>query len=168
MSSKLSYKVSYYVLYAMFALILIVLGLFFFGGDAQGAAVMAGVDPEMWQPANTDALLYLMYGLFAVAVIATIVAAIFQFGSALKDNPVSAIKSLIGLILLVLVMVVSWAMGSEETLRMPGYDGTENVPFWLKLTDMFLYSIYFLLGATVVAIILSSIWKKLSLSLIHI
>ena len=123
---------------------------------------MAGVDPEMWQPANTDALLYLMYGLFAVAVIATIVAAIFQFGSALKDNPVSAIKSLIGLILLVLVMVVSWAMGSEETLRMPGYDGTENVPFWLKLTDMFLYSIYFLLGATVVAIILSSIWKKLS------
>ena len=160
--SKLSYKVSYYVLYAMFALILIVLGLFFFGGDAQGAAVMAGVDPEMWQPANTDALLYLMYGLFAVAVIATIVAAIFQFGSALKDNPVSAIKSLIGLILLVLVMVVSWAMGSEETLRMPGYDGTENVPFWLKLTDMFLYSIYFLLGATVVAIILSSIWKKLS------
>ncbi|CCY51951.1 MULTISPECIES: hypothetical protein [Bacteroides] len=162
MSSKLSYKVSYYVLYAMFALILIVLGLFFFGGDAQGAAVMAGVDPEMWQPANTDALLYLMYGLFAVAVIATIVAAIFQFGSALKDNPVSAIKSLIGLILLVLVMVVSWAMGSEETLRMPGYDGTENVPFWLKLTDMFLYSIYFLLGATVVAIILSSIWKKLS------
>ena len=138
MSSKLSYKVSYYVLYAMFALILIVLGLFFFGGDAQGAAVMAGVDPEMWQPANTDALLYLMYGLFAVAVIATIVAAIFQFGSALKDNPVSAIKSLIGLILLVLVMVVSWAMGSEETLRMPGYDGTENVPFWLKLTDMFL------------------------------
>lgn len=162
MSSKLSYKVSYYVLYAMFALILIVLGLFFFRGDAQGAAVMAGVDPEMWQPANTDALLYLMYGLFAVAVIATIVAAIFQFGSALKDNPVSAIKSLIGLILLVLVMVVSWAMGSEETLRMPGYDGTENVPFWLKLTDMFLYSIYFLLGATVVAIILSSIWKKLS------
>lgn len=160
--SKLSYKLSYYVLYAMFALILVVLGLFFLGGDAQGAALVAGVDPEMWQPANTDALLYLMYGLFAIAVIATIVAAIFQFGSALKDNPVSAIKSLIGLILLVLVLVVSWAMGSEETLRIPGYSGTENIPFWLKLTDMFLYSIYFLLGATVVAIILSSIWKKIS------
>ena len=71
-------------------------------------------------------------------------------------------KSLIGLILLVLVLVVSWAMGSEETLRIPGYDGTDNVPFWLKLTDMFLYSIYFLLGATIVAIILSSIKKKLS------
>ena len=30
--SKLTYKVSYYVLYAMFALIVIVLGLFYFGG----------------------------------------------------------------------------------------------------------------------------------------
>ena len=160
--SKLAYKISYYVLYAMFALILVVLGLFFFGGDAQGAAVMSGVDPEMWQPANTDALLYLMYALFGVAVAATIIAAIFQFGSALKDNPANAIKSLIGLILLIAVLVVSWAMGSGETLRIPGYDGTDNVPFWLKLTDMFLYSIYFLLGATVVAIILSSIKKKLS------
>lgn len=160
--SKLSYKVSYYVLYVIFAIILVVLGLFFFGGSAQGAAVMASIDSEMWQPANTDVLLYLMYGLFVAAVVATIVAAIFQFGSALKDNPVSAIKSLIGLVLLILIMVVSWAMGSEESLRMPGYDGTENVPFWLKLTDMFLYSIYFLLGATVLAIILSSIWKKLS------
>lgn len=160
--SKLSYKVSYYVLYAMFALVLIVLGLFFFGGTAQGAAVQAGVDPEMWQPANTDALLYLMYGLFGVAVVATVVAAIFQFGSALKDNPVGAVKSLIGLILLVLVLVISWAMGSEEALKLPGYDGAENVPFWLKVTDMFLYSIYFLLGATIVAIICSSIWKKLS------
>ena len=83
--SKLSYKLSYYVLYAMFALILVVLGLFYFGGDAQGTAALAGVDPEMWQPANTDALLYLMYALFGLAVAATIIAAIFQFGSVNSD-----------------------------------------------------------------------------------
>ena len=29
--AKLSYKVSYYVLYVMFAIILVVLGMFFFG-----------------------------------------------------------------------------------------------------------------------------------------
>ena len=33
--SKLTYKVSYYVLYAMFALIVIVLGLFYFGGQME-------------------------------------------------------------------------------------------------------------------------------------
>ena len=56
--AKLSYKVSYYALYVMFAIILVVLGMFFFGGDAQGDAVLASVDAEMWQPAHTDALIY--------------------------------------------------------------------------------------------------------------
>ena len=148
--SKLTYKVSYYVLYAMFALIVIVLGLFYFGGQMETPIVY-----DMDNPANTDALLYLMYGLFGIAVVATVVAAIFQFGSALKDNPK-------GLILLVLVLVVAWSMGSGETLTIQGYEGTDNVPFWLKLTDMFLYSIYFLMLVTVLAIIGSSIKKKLS------
>ena len=54
--SKLTYRISYYALYAMFAIILIVIGLFFLGGDASGDALIPGVDPEMWQPAQTDAL----------------------------------------------------------------------------------------------------------------
>ena len=90
----------------MFAIILIVLGLFYLGGDAQGADVIAGVDPEMWQPANTNALLMLIYGLFGLAVAATVVAAVFQFGAALKDSPANAIKSLLGLVLLVVVLDV--------------------------------------------------------------
>ena len=160
--AKLSYKVSYYVLYVMFAAILVVLGLFYLGGDAQGAAVLTSVDADMWQPAQTDALIYLMYALLAVAIIATVVGVVFQFGSALKDNPGAALKSLIGLIILVAVVIIAWAMGSDEPLNIPGYDGSDNVPFWLKITDMFLYSIYILFAGTVLAIILSSIKKKLS------
>ena len=155
--NKLTYKLSYYVLYAMFAAILVVMGLFYMGGEMATPIV-----PDMSNPANTDALLYLMYGLFGIAVVVTVVAFVFQFGTALKDNPMGAIKSLIGIILLVAVLVISWAMGSDEALVLPGYDGKENVPFWLKLTDMFLYTIYFLLAATVVAILGSSIKKKLS------
>ena len=156
--SKLTYRASYYALYAMFAIILIVLCLFFLGGDATGDAVIAGVDPEMWQPAQTDALLYLMYALFGIAIAATILGAIFQFGAALKDNPANAIKSLLGLVLL----VVAWSMGDGTPMQIQGYSGTDNVPFWLKITDMFLYSIYILLFVTVVAIIVSGIKKKLS------
>lgn len=160
--AKLSYKVSYYVLYAMFAIILVVLGLFYFGGDAQGNAVLTNVDTEMWQPAQTDTLLFLIYGLLFLAVVATVVAFLFQFGAALKDNPVKALKSLIGVIILAVVVIVAWAMGSDQPLNIPGYGGSDNVPFWLKITDMFLYSIYILFGATVLAIIFSSIKKKLS------
>lgn len=160
--AKLSYKVSYYVLYALLAIILVVLGLFFFGGDAQGEAVLMGVDPEMWQPAHTDSLLYLVYALLGVAIVATAVGFLFQFGTALKDNPVAALKSLLGFVLVVVVLVVAWSMGSDQPLNIPGYDGADNVPFWLKVTDMFLYTIYFLLGATLVAMILGGIKKKLS------
>ena len=160
--SKLTYKVSYYVLYAMFAAIIVVLCLFYFGGDATGSAVVMGVDPDMWQPAHTNALLSLIYALLGLAVAVTIIAAIAQFGMALKDNPVGALKSLIGLIALVVVLVVSWIIGSDQPLNIQGYEGADNVPFWLKTTDMLLYTIYFLMGATIVAIIVSSIWKKLS------
>ena len=160
--SKLTYRISYYALYAMFAVILIVLGLFYLGGDAQGADVVVGVDPEMWQPAYTNALLMLIYVLFGLAVAATLIGAIFQFGAALKDNPANAIKSLLGLVLLAVVLVVAWAMGDGTPMQIQGYSGTDNVPFWLKLTDMFLYSIYILLFVTIVAIIASGIKKKLS------
>ena len=160
--AKLSYKVSYYVLYVMLAAILVVLGLFYFGGDAQGDAVLMSVDSEMWQPAQTNALIYLMYGLFGLAVVATVAAFLFQFGTALKDNPGGALKSLVGVIILVVVVVVAWAMGSDQPLNIPGYTGTDNVPFWLKITDMWLFSIYILLGATILAILFSSIKKKLS------
>ena len=160
--SKLTYKISYYALYAMFAIILVVLGLFYFGGDAQGADVIAGVDPEMWQPAYTNALLMLIYVLLGLAVAATLLAAVFQFGAAFKDSPANAVKSLLGLVLLVAVLGISWVMGDSTTLQIPGYSGTDNVPFWLKLTDMFLFSIYALLLITIVAIIASGIKKKLS------
>ena len=155
--SKLSYKVSYYVLYAIFAAIVVVMGLFYFGGEMATPLV-----PDMANPAHTDTLLYLMYGLLGLTVFVTLVAFVMQFGAALKDNPVAALKSLIGVILLVVVAIVAWTMGSDEALVMPGYEGAENVPFWLKLTDMFLYTLYFLIAACIVAMLGSSIKKALS------
>lgn len=160
--SKLTYKVSYYALYAMFALILVVLGLFYFGGNAVGEAVIPGVDPEMWQPAQTDTLLFLVYGLLGLAVAATLVAAVFQFGSALRDNPKKALESLLGLLLLAVLLIATWSMGDDTPLNIPGYDGTDNVPFWLNLTDMFLYTIYILLAVTGISIFISGVKKKLS------
>lgn len=154
--SKLTYRVSYYVLYAVFAVILVVLGLFYFGGEGEQLV------PEMSNPAYTDALLYLMYGLLGFTVVITVLAFIAQFGAALKDNPLAAVKSLLGLVLLVVVMIVAWSMGSDEPLVIQGYEGTENVPFWLKLTDMFLYTLYFLIAACVIAMLGSSVKKALS------
>lgn len=148
-------KVSGSVLYIALAITLVILGLFFFGGENPNPIV-----PEMSQPNYTDPLIYWMYILLAIAVLVTVAAAIFQFVTNFMDSPKSAIRSLLGLVALVLVLIISWSIGSDQTLVMQGYSGTENVPFWLKLTDMFLYTIYFLMGATILLILGFGIAKK--------
>lgn len=153
--AKLSYKVSYYVFYVCIALILVVLGMFY--GVGYSETNVAG----LVEPANTPALMYLMYGMFAVTVIATLVGAIAQFGGALKDNPKGAIKSLIGLILLIVLLIVTYNIGSSETVIMGGGTEYTNVTM-LKVTDMLLYSTYVLFGLAAIGTLinLSGILKK--------
>lgn len=151
--AKLSYKMSYYALYVCIALILVVLGMFYFVGYNNPVG-------EYNEPAHTETLIYLMYAMFGICVAVTLIGAIAQFGAALKDNPMSAIKSLLGIVLLVIVLVVSYAMGSDATV-MTG-TGAYTDAFWLKMTDMLIYSIYFLLGVAAVGTLinLSGIFRR--------
>lgn len=153
--AKLSYKVSYYVFYVCIALILVVLGMFF--GVGYNEINAAG----LVEPANTPALMYLMYGMFAVTVIATLIGAIAQFGGALKDNPKGAIKSLLGLILLVVLLIVTYNLGSSETVVLGGGAEYSDVTM-LKVTDMFLYSTYVLFAIAAIGALvnLSGIFKR--------
>jgi amino acid transporter len=153
--AKLSYKVSYYVFYVCIALILVVLGMFF--GVGYNETNAAG----LVEPANTPALMYLMYGMFAVTVVATLIGAIAQFGGALKDNPKGAVKSLLGLILLVVLLIVTYNVGSSETVVLG--DGSEySDATMLKVTDMFLYSTYVLFAIAAIGALvnLSGIFKR--------
>ncbi|WP_177601690.1 hypothetical protein [uncultured Phocaeicola sp.] len=153
--AKLSYKVSYYVFYVCVALILVVLGMFYGVGYSETNA--AG----QTEPANTPALMYLMYGMFAVTVIVTLLGAIAQFGGALKDNPKGAIKSLLGLILLVVLLIITYNIGSSEPVVMGGGE-VYNDGMWLKITDMFLYSTYVLAVVAAIGTLvnMSGIFKK--------
>lgn len=146
-------KISGTVLYVILAITLVILGLFYFGGTVNP-------DAEMIEPVYTNPLIYWMYILLGVTIVVTIIAAIFQFVNNFMDSPKAAIRSLLGLVALAVLMIVSWAVGSGEPLALQAYDGTENVPFWLKLTDMFLYTIYILMGATILLILGFGIAKK--------
>ncbi|GFH99187.1 hypothetical protein [uncultured Phocaeicola sp.] len=152
--AKLSYKVSYYVMYICFALILLVLGMFYFVGYTNPMG-------EYNAPEHTETLIYLMYAMLGVCIAVTLIGAIAQFGAALKDNPKSAVKSLIGLILFVAVLVVTYGMASDASL--PLADGTTYTDTqWLKISDMLIYSTYFLFGVATVATLvnLSGVFKK--------
>ncbi|MGN0309502.1 MAG: hypothetical protein ACI4C3_02780, partial [Bacteroides sp.] len=113
---------------------------------------------EMWQPANTDAMLFLNYALGAIAVIS----AAISFVHFLVCNPKASMGSLYVLAGSVIVLLVTWFMGSAERIDILGYEGTDNVGVWAQITDMFIFSLYFLLTLAVVCMLLGGIKKKLS------
>ena len=119
------------VLTVMLVISLVIFGLFFWGGETPMEQRVVA-DPTLSEPLYTDAILYWNYVLFVLGVIAMLVGALYKFGSTFIDSPKTALKSLVGLIALILVLVVTWTIGDATPLVMPGYEGTENVPFWLK------------------------------------
>lgn len=145
--AKLSYKVSYYALYVMMALIIVVLAMFFCVGYNNPVG-------EYNAPEHTETLIYFMYLMFGVCVAVTIIGALAQFVSGLKDNPKGAMKSLLGLILFVAVLVVAYAMSSDAPLQMASGEIFTDTML-LKLSDMMIYSIYVLLGVAAVATVLN-------------
>ena len=152
--AKLTYKVSYYIFYVLIALILVVLGLFFCVGYNNPVG-------EYNAPEHTETLLFLMYAMLGVCVIVTVVGSLAQFVTGLKDNPKGAMKSLLFVGLFIAVLAVAYSMGSDAPV-VKG-DGTEFTDAgWLKLTDMTLYAIYFLVATASVATIvnLSGIFKR--------
>ena len=152
--AKLTYKVSYYIFYVLIALILVVLGLFFCVGYNNPVG-------EHNAPEHTETLLFLMYAMLGVCIIVTVVGSLAQFVTGLKDNPKGAMKSLLFVGLFIAVLAVAYAMGSDAPV-VKG-DGTVFTDAaWLKLTDMTLYAIYFLVATASVATIvnLSGIFKR--------
>ena len=152
--AKLSYKVSYYIFYVLIALILVVLGLFFCVGYNNPVG-------EHNAPEHTETLLFLMHAMLGVCIIVTVVGSLAQFVTGLKDNPKGAMKSLLFVGLFIAVLAVAYAMGSDAPV-VKG-DGTVFTDAgWLKLTDMTLYAIYFLVATASVATIvnLSGIFKR--------
>ena len=152
--AKLTYKVSYYIFYVLIALILVVLGLFFCVGYENPVG-------DYNAPQHTETLLFLMYAMLGVCIIVTVVGSLAQFVTGLKDNPKGAMKSLLFVGLFVAVLAVSYTMGSDAPVVQG--DGTEFTDAgWLKLADMTLYAIYFLVATASVATIvnLSGIFKR--------
>ena len=152
--AKLSYKVSYYIFYVLVVLILVTLGLFFGVGYNNPMG-------EYNAPEHTETLMFLMYAMFAVCVLVTVLGGIAQFFAGLKDDPKGAMKSVLALVLFAAVLIGAYVMGSDEPLMMA--DGTEFTDAtMLKLSDMMIYAIYLLLGVAGIATLvnLSGIFKR--------
>lgn len=140
------------ILYLLLAVAIAVFAMFFTGGYVDA-------DAEYLEPIYTDLVLNLSYIVIAVGLVFTVVFAAYQFIMQLMDAPMKALGTLASIGAFAALLFVSWSVGSGEPLAIPGYEGTQNVYFWLKLTDMWMYSAGFLLAASVVSIGLFSLLK---------
>jgi NADH:ubiquinone oxidoreductase subunit 6 (subunit J) len=131
--------------------------LFYLGGQVPAHEKIAA---DMSQPKFTDMVLYWAYILFAITIVVLLLFAIFTFFKQLKESPKKALGGLLALVGIVTLLLVTYLMGSGSLLDIPGYDGSDNNPATLKLTDMWLYSAYFLLAITFLAILVLPIFKK--------
>ena len=152
-------KVSGAILAALLLISIAIFCLFYFGGDTPEAERLVA-DTSMWEPANTDALLFWLYALAAGAILVTLITALYQFVSLLKHSPKDALMSLLGIILLIVLLGVTYTIGDGTPLNIIGYEGTENTETWLKVADMFCYSIYFMIAAMCVLMLFFALRKR--------
>ncbi|MDL2251862.1 hypothetical protein LJC12_03335 [Odoribacter sp. OttesenSCG-928-J03] len=141
-------KILNIVTIVLFAITLVLLGLFIFGGEVP--------DQAYTTPVYTGALLNWAYVLVVIAIISAIIFPIIR----LFTRPKEAMKSFLGLGAIVVLILIAYAMADGTPLNIVGYNGTDNEPSTLIFTDTLIYTMYLLFGAVVAAIIGTEIYKK--------
>lgn len=141
-------KILKIVTLVMFAITVVILGMFIWGGEVP--------DQQYTTPVYAASLLNWAYVLFIIAIVAAVLFPIVR----LFTRPKQAMKSFIGLAVLAVVVLIAYAMADGTPMNIVGYSGTDNVPSRLIFSDTIIYTMYILFGAAIVAIIATELLRK--------
>lgn len=136
---------------------LAVMAMFYLGGQVPAQEKIVA---DMSQPKFTDIVLYWAYTLLAITIGVLIIFALISFLKQLKNRPKKALSGLLVILAMVALLVVAFIAGDGTLLNIPGYDGADNQPRTLKMTDMWLFSAYVMLLLTFLAIIVLPLFKR--------
>ncbi len=153
-------RISRWTLYALTAVTLALLALFFLGGNVSPEnqfAELVGIA----EPNFTNGLLYWIYILLVVTVFSVFAFSVFGFINNLRYNRKKAINSLIMLAVFAILLVIAYSIGDGTPLNILGYEGPDNVSARLKMTDMWIYSVYILMALTILAMLFSPLIKRI-------
>ena len=143
-------KTSSYTFLALVAISVIVFALFLFGGSELDMK-----DNKVY--AYTDVLIYWTYALGILSVVTVLFFVVKDFIAELAASPSAALKKIAGPIALVVLLLVTYAIGDTTPLKLNEEAQRFNAPFWLKFSDMWIYSVYVLLFLTIVAAIAGAV-----------
>lgn len=166
MKADLYIKLSKYVLMALLAVTLVLLGLFYFVGF-DNEIVLPGQEKPLTDPQFLPALIYWMYILVIVPVVLILVYQTIGLVKKFADSPMETLKGLVGPLLAVVLVVVAFVMASSsESNSLEAIKNGSVAPILINnkvcedegamvLTDALLYVQYVLMLITVVATFLS-------------
>ena len=153
-------KISSWTMLVITFISLAIFALFFFGGVGEPL----GANGDQKNPIYTGELLIWGYILLALCVAGMVLFGIFQFGSKFKSSPKAALMGLGVLVAFAVLLVIAYSLGDSALLtsHINSESQKYNTPFWLKVTDMWLYSMYMLLALCIIAMGWGSVKKILS------
>ena len=151
---KLFPKVTLWVL----MLVGIVATALFFLGGSEGSLEVAGDFLDI--PKFTNVLLYWIYALVVLVILATFGFVIAKLVETFKVDPKRGLTSVVVVIAAVGLCALCWFLGSPEKVEILGYEGTDNVGNMARLSDAMMYLVYILTASTVAALVWGVIYTK--------
>ncbi len=94
---------------------------------------------------SVDSMLYWCYALLFAAIALIIILPLVN----MIKNPKGAVRSMVGLVIVVVLSAVFYAMGSDTPVPNSG-GGVFDDPLTLKISDMGLYLTYVAMAATII------------------
>ena len=105
-----------------------------------------------------DAVLYWSYCLLGATVLGVVIFPMIN----LVKNPKGALRSLFGLALLIVVLLIGFALSSAEPVVTAANHVFDNV-LELRLSDVGLYTAYIVFAASIITIVVTEIVKVIRL-----
>ena len=131
--------------------------LFFLGGS-EGSLEVAGDFLDI--PKFTNVLLYWIYALVVLVVLATFGFVIAKLVETFKVDPKRGLTSVLVVLAAVALCALCWFLGSPEKIEILGYEGTDNVGNMARMSDAIMYLVYILTASTVAALVWGVIYTK--------
>lgn len=103
---------------------------------------------------DIDAMLLWAFGMIILTIALAIIMPVFG----VLQNPKSATGSLIGLGSLVVVILVSYALASDEPIKLVSGKVIDD-SFNLKFSDMGLYATYIMFAGVIVSLVFGELYK---------
>ena len=149
-------KISSWTMITVVLISIFFFGLFYFGG----------VEAEQWKdkyktPTYTEELLLWFYAMLGICIVGMLIFAVAQFIDTFRRNLKGSLISLGVLVCFALLLVVTYSLGDGTPMQGLNTNSQKyNVENWLKISDMWIFTMTVLLALSIGSIVWGSLKKS--------